>query len=58
MMAYIYIYLKNYDEALNRLEQAYKTRDIRLYWIKVDPVLDPVRNEFRFKNLLAKMHLE
>ena len=58
MMAYIYLYLKNYNEALNWLEQAYKTRDIRLYWIKVDPVLDPVRNELRFKNLLAKMHLE
>jgi hypothetical protein len=58
MLAYIYITLKNYDEALNMLEAAYKTRNIQLYWIKVDPILDPIRNEPRLKALLAKMHLE
>ncbi len=45
MLAYIYIALKNYNEALNMLELAYKTRHIQLYWVKVDPVLDPIRNE-------------
>src|SRR6185312_11516879 len=58
MLAYIYIALKNYDEALTMLESAYKLRHIQLYWIKVDPLLDPVRNEPRFKALLAKMNLE
>ena len=57
-LAYIYIALKNYSEALNMLESAYRTRDINLYWIKVDPVLDPIRNEPRFKELLKKMRLE
>ncbi len=58
MLAYIYIALKNYDEALTMLESAYKSRNIQLYWIKIDPGLDPVRNEPRFKALLAKMHLD
>ena len=58
LIAYDYIALKNYDEALNMLDLAYKTRDIQLYWIKIDPILDPVRNDPRFKALLVKMHLE
>jgi adenylate cyclase len=57
-LAYIYIALKNYNEALNMLESAYKTRAIQLYWVKVDPVLDPIRNEPRFKELIKKMHLD
>ena len=57
-LAYIYIALKNYNEALNMLESAYKTRAIQLYWVKVDPILDPIRNDPRFKALLKKMHLE
>ena len=58
MLAYIYIALKNYDVALNMLDSAYKTRHIQLYWVKVDPILDPIRNEPRFKELIKKMHLD
>lgn len=58
LLAYIYIALKNYDETLNMLELAYETRDIQLYWAKVDPILDPVRNETRFKALMKKMNLD
>jgi len=57
-LAYIYIALKNYNEALNMLESAYNTRAIQLYWVKVDPMLDPIRKDPRFKALLKKMNLE
>jgi hypothetical protein len=50
--------LKNYDKAINMLESAYKTRAIQLYWVKVDPDLDPIRNEPRFKALMKKMNLD
>ncbi len=56
--SYTYIALKKYDEAITLLEKAYEVREIDLYWIKVDPILDPIRNEPRFKALLKKMNLE
>jgi len=58
LLAYIYIALKNYDEALRMLELAYNKRHIQLFWIKIDPILDPIRNENRFKAVLQKMHLD
>ncbi len=48
----------NFDEALTYLETAYQVRDIRIWHIKVDPTLDPIRNEPRFKALLKKINLE
>ena len=57
-LAAAYIALKNYNEAINMLEAAYKVRAIELYWVKVDPELDPIRNEPRFKALLKKMNLD
>jgi TolB-like protein/class 3 adenylate cyclase/Tfp pilus assembly protein PilF len=52
-----YIILNDYNEALNRLEQAYKSHDLWMYILKVDPALDPIRNEPRFKELMKKMNL-
>lgn len=56
--SYTYIALKKYDEAITLLEKAYEARELELYWIKVDPILDPIRNEPRFRALLQKMNLE
>jgi hypothetical protein len=56
--AYTCIALKNYSEAISFLEKSYEKKEIQLYWVKVDPLLDPIRNEPRFKSLLRKMHLE
>jgi adenylate cyclase len=56
--SYSYIALHRYDEAINLLEKAYQQREIGLYWVKIDPELDPIRNEPRFKALLEKMHLQ
>ena len=55
--SYTFIALKKYDEAITLLEKAYEAREIDLYWIKVDPILNPIRNEPRFKALLKKMNL-
>jgi adenylate cyclase len=57
VFSYTYIALKKYDEAITFLEKAYQEREIELYWVKVDPDLDPLRNEPRFKALLKKMNL-
>jgi hypothetical protein len=50
--------LGNFDKAMNQLELGYATRNIQMFWIKVDPGLDPIRNEPRFNALLKKMNLE
>ena len=54
----VYTALGNINEALNELESGYEFRDIHMFWIKVDPAFDPIRNEPRFKALIKKMNLE
>jgi adenylate cyclase len=56
--SYTFIALKKYEEAITLLEKAYEARELDLYWIKVDPILDPIRNEPRFKAILKKMNLD
>jgi class 3 adenylate cyclase/TolB-like protein/Tfp pilus assembly protein PilF len=56
-LAQAYVALGDYHEALNQLDNAYNNRDLHMFWIKVDPGFDPIRNEERFKNLLKKMNL-
>jgi len=54
----VYVALGNIDEAMIQLEGGYANRDLHMFWIKVDPAFDPIRNEPRFKALLKKMNLE
>ena len=56
-IAQVYVALGDYNEALNQLDNAYNNRNLHMFWIKVDPSFDAVRNEQRFKNLLKKMNL-
>jgi tetratricopeptide (TPR) repeat protein len=44
-------------QALHWLEQAYEDHSQQLLWIKVDPRLDSLRVEPRFRELLHRMHL-
>ena len=55
--SHVYTALGNINEALNELESGYELRDLHMFWIKVDPAFDPIRNEPRFKELLKKMNL-
>lgn len=56
-LAQAYIALGDYGEGLNQLDRAYEIRDLHMFWIKVDPSFDAVRNEQRFTDLLKKMNL-
>ncbi|MGH2646523.1 MAG: TPR end-of-group domain-containing protein, partial [Ginsengibacter sp.] len=58
ILAGTYIQLKDYNKALTSLERAYDIRDIGMYYFLVDPGLDPIRNEPRFKEILKKMRLK
>ncbi len=45
------------DTAFHWLNEAYRTRDEGLLWLKVDPVLDEVRNDSRYLTLLKLVGL-
>lgn len=45
------------DEAFTWLEKAYHDRDRYLPWLKVDPMLDPLRSDPRFQKLLSQVGL-
>ena len=54
----VYVALGDFGEAMNQLEVGYENRDVHMFWIRVDPAFDPIRNEPRFKALQKKMNLE
>jgi tetratricopeptide (TPR) repeat protein len=54
-IALIYLGLDDKVQALDWLEKAFDERFIWLAYLDVDPVFDPVRQDFRFKQLLKRM---
>jgi hypothetical protein len=57
-LAYVYLGMGDSAAALDQLEYSYKVHSIMLGFLKVDPILDPIRNEPRFKALMKKMHFD
>ncbi len=53
----LHIGLGNLDRALDWAERAHEERRGWLAYLKVNPMLDPLRNEPRFSALVAKMRL-
>lgn len=51
-LARIHAALGQKDEAFSQLEKAYEERSFFLSWFKVEPELDPLRSDARFKKLL------
>jgi tetratricopeptide (TPR) repeat protein len=44
------------DQALEWLEKAYAVRDQGLVFLKIDPILDPLRSDPRFERILRRMN--
>ncbi|MEY2497883.1 MAG: hypothetical protein QOD12_1439 [Verrucomicrobiota bacterium] len=54
--ALVYLGLNNKEEALRAIDRAFAARDgSSLTWIKVDPLLDPLRGDPRFEALVLKI---
>jgi hypothetical protein len=57
-LALIHVGLGEKEEALNLLERAYEERYPWLMHLAVEPRLDPIRSEPRFKALLSRIGLD
>ena len=56
-LAMVQVGLGDKAQALALLEKGYSERDAYLPWLKVEPALDPLRSEPRFRQLLVRMGL-
>jgi serine/threonine-protein kinase len=56
-LAAIYATLGDKDKAFAELEESFAERDCFLGRIAIDPAMDPLRDDPRFKNILKKMNL-
>jgi serine/threonine-protein kinase len=56
--AQIYAGLGDHDRAFEWLEKALQDREGRMTYIKVDPLLDDLRGDARFRDLLRRVGLE
>jgi eukaryotic-like serine/threonine-protein kinase len=57
-IALVYVALGEYEDALDKIEEAIRERSNRVTAMKVDPALDPLRGDPRFRRLLAKTGLD
>jgi TolB-like protein/Tfp pilus assembly protein PilF len=56
-IAHIYAALGDKDKAFGELEKAFENRDWELHRLKVDPLMDPLRDDRRFKEMLKRLNL-
>ena len=56
-LALIYAGLKDKDRAFEWLEKAYEQRDQWLAWLRVYPILDSLRSDIRFTDLMRRVNL-
>ena len=56
-VANIYAALGDKDKAFTELEKSFAERDWELHRLKVDPLMDPLRDDPRFKSMLKRMNL-
>ena len=57
-IAYIYGFLRDFDQAFSLLEKAYAERDNKLQYLKISPWFDSLRSDPRFEALLERMNLD
>ncbi len=55
LLARVYAALGDADAAFEWLEKAYERRSMNLTLIRVNPLLDPLRSDPRFQDLLRRI---
>jgi hypothetical protein len=54
-IAMVYAGLQDLDEAFARFEEALEQRSVWLGYLRVEPQLDPLRNDVRFRDLVRRV---
>jgi hypothetical protein len=54
-LAMIYAQLGEIDTAFEWLEKAYQDHEVEMYWLKVEPPFEPLRNDPRWQVMLDKV---
>lgn len=57
-LAAVYLAMGDKDRALSLIEKDYRNHSNWLTYLKVDPVMDPLRQEPRFKQLMHKLNFD
>jgi tetratricopeptide (TPR) repeat protein len=57
LIATIYAALGEKDEAFKWLDRAYNERDSQITYLKLDPEMDPLRSDPRFRTLMERLKL-
>lgn len=57
-LAAVYVALGDKEKAIKLIEKDYRQRSNWLDWLKVDPAMDPLRQEPRFIQLMHKLKLD
>jgi len=56
-LALIHLGLGNHEKALNYLEKAFAERGSYIFYLKVEPYLDPLRSHPKFERMIKEMNL-
>ena len=54
-LAAIYTAMGENEKAIQSLEKAYTDHELEMYWLKVEPLFQPLHRDPRFENLLLKI---
>jgi hypothetical protein len=54
-IAEVYAGLADNDRAFEWLDRAYEERDCQLTWLKLDPMVDGLRGDPRFQDLMCRV---
>ena len=54
-VALVYLGLGDHDRVFDCLDEALKERELRMLYLKVDPIFDPLRSDPRFDMLLRRV---
>ncbi len=57
VFASVYVGLGNKDQAFQWLEKSYQDREARLCFFKIDPLMERLRNDPRFSDLVRRIGL-
>lgn len=57
-VARIYAALGERDQAFEMLERAFRDQDQKVFWLKVDPTFDHLRDDARYAEIMRRMKLQ